>query len=284
MNDCIATLKNAVMKPETILQSHVLDIIFDNRNKEYGAYALRKNYNKRLVQALSATFLLAGLFFLLQSMKPGNAGTSAPGYFDSVQLTTVILPPDEPIQRPKDDKPEQQRLPKDLQKTLVNVVPVIKPDVEVPETTVHTLDDLNTHRIGAKPSDGKEGDPYIVTPMEDDSPEPITLVEPEIPAGPLEIADVMPSFNGDIVKYMLRNIRQPDDLEPGDRIVVKVKFVVNEEGKIGDIQVMESGRPDLDKEVVRVIRMMPRWNPGKQAGRAVPVFFRMPVTFVSNAE
>ena len=272
------------MKPENILHCHVLDILFENRNKEYGAYELRRHYNRRLMQAIGITIMLIVLLFLLQGMRPKNSNLGQLRYIDTVKLTSVELEDDEPEKNTKEkQKPDPQaRL---HQQAITNDDPVIKPDAEVTED-VPTQDDLAEIRVADAPSDGPPGDPDIVAPREE-GPTNVThgtVSEPEVPAGPVEFADVMPTFNGDIVKYMLRHLRQPDDLEPGDRIVVRVKFVVNEEGSISDIKVLESGRADLDKEVVRVIRMMPRWNPGKQAGRPVPVFFKMPVTFVSHGD
>lgn len=272
------------MKPENILQCHVLDILFENRNKEYGAYALRRHYNKRLMQAMGVTVALIGLFFLLQAMRPQNSNYGQLSYIDTVKLVSVTIEDDEPEKNPKDKPKETTQLPKTPQQAITYDEPVIRPDDEVIDD-VPTQDELATTRVDDEPSDGPPGDPGIVKPRDEG---PATndngLVEPEIPSGPVEFADVMPTFNGDIVKYMLRHLRQPDDLEPGDRIVVRVKFVVNEEGGISDISVLESGRSDLDKEVVRVIKTMPRWKPGMQGGRPVPVFFKMPVTFVSNAD
>jgi protein TonB len=83
---------------------------------------------------------------------------------------------------------------------------------------------------------------------------------------------------------MLKNLRQPDDIDAGQRIVVRVKFVVDKDGEISDIEVVQSGRSDLDKEVIRVVKKMPRWKPGMQNDRAVPVFFNMPVSFVNDEQ
>jgi len=270
------------MKPEAILQSDVLDIIFENRNKEYGAYALRKNYNVRLMQALGGTVLLVALFILLQ-------GISSP----KKELTN-ILPPDMYVKEyvvPKDEPKEPEKQKPVEQKKIKSVVhntPVIKPDVKVPETTVEPDEVLQNANISNKKSDGddlKPGEPFdnaagngITT--DDDETEEAFFDENMVRMH----ADVMPSFNGDIVRFMLRHLRQPDDLEEGQRIVVRVKFVVTKEGDINDVQVVESGRSDLDQEVIRVVKKMPRWNPGKQAGRFVPVYFNLPVTFVSNSE
>ncbi|HEX3025524.1 MAG TPA: hypothetical protein VHP12_09950, partial [Chitinophagaceae bacterium] len=77
------------MKPELILQSDLIDIVFDNKNKEYGAYELRKQYNNRLQKSMLFTFLLVIIFAVLQSWKvPHRAGSLAFINFDSVKLTS----------------------------------------------------------------------------------------------------------------------------------------------------------------------------------------------------
>lgn len=273
------------MKPETILQSDVLDIIFEDRNKEYGAYKLRKNYNLRILQALGGTFALAGLFVILQSMRVSNDESLNYVIPPYAELASVEMEKDKPVEKkPEEEKPRQQQKPVP---TIAHVTPVITDDpVERPMPTINDLDNSAISTITNNVPSGNGGDTFNPPGDPGGSAQTFTPATDPGPAdgGPLEYADVMPSFNGDIVRYMLRYLRQPDDLESGERIVVRVRFVVNEEGNISDIVVVQSGRRDLDEEVVRVVKKMPRWNPGKQGGRAVPVFFNMPVTFVNNAE
>lgn len=272
------------MKPETILQSDVLDIIFEDRNKDYGAYNLRKNYNQRILQALGGTLALVGLFIALQSMRPDNDEKMAYVIPPYKELGSVELEKEKPAEK----KPEEERLRQQKPvPTIAHVTPVIVDDPVVRD--VPTTDALSDRTISTTTNDvpsGTGGDTF--NPPGDPAGQTQTFTPAPDPQpvdnSPLEHADVMPSFNGDIVRYMLRYLRQPDDLEEGERIVVRVRFVVNEEGNISDIAVVQSGRRDLDEEVVRVVKKMPRWNPGKQGGRAVPVFFNMPVTFVNNGE
>ena len=104
---------------------------------------------------------------------------------------------------------------------------------------------------------------------------------------PLSQAEEMPEYPGGIdalKKFMLKNLRQPDDLQPGEKIIVKAFFVVNKDGKIGQVKIISTGRNDLDKEVERVINNMPLWKPGKQNANAVAVYFNLPVTFVNTGE
>jgi protein TonB len=93
----------------------------------------------------------------------------------------------------------------------------------------------------------------------------------------------MPQYPGGIEalkKFIQRNAQQPDDLEEGQRIVVVAQFVVDASGNIINIGIEQKGRKDLDMEVMKVIKKMPQWIPGKQNGRSVPVYFRLPVTFM----
>lgn len=268
------------MKPDVILRSNFLDILFENRNKDYGAYDIRKNYNKRLIQALGATTMLVVLFTVLQGL---GGHKSDPGEL-VYEGTMVNLPsekqPEQPKEKPK-EKPQQPQ----KQRTLTNFIPVIKPNVV--ETTVNNNEDLNHAIVGDKPVAGDPVENGVVVHSGGEAGgngNETDVTPPPEEAGVLEVAEVMPVFNGDIAKYMLRNLRQPDDLEAGQRIVVRVRFVVTADGAIDDVQVAQSGRSDLDEEVMRVVRKMPHWKPGRQGGRNVPVYFYLPVTFIGNAD
>lgn len=267
------------MRPDVILQSDVLDIIFEDKNKDYGAYALRKNYNKRVLQALGGTCVFVGFFILLQSMGPAAKADKELSY-NGIMIDMAKDPVKEP-EKQKEKPAQKKQVP-----TIQNTTPVIK---DVPETRMPPVDSLAGRQIdtrtnnvpsetgGTDPGPGQSDPPKNTTTQTTTDPEPQET-------GPLHSADVMPSFNGDFARFMLRNLRQPDDMEDGQKIVVRVRFVVTADGNIDDVQLVQSGRPDLDQEVLRVVKKMPRWNAGKQGGRNVPVYFYLPVTFVSNAE
>ena len=97
----------------------------------------------------------------------------------------------------------------------------------------------------------------------------------------------MPEYPGGIEalkKFMLKNLRQPDDLQPGEKILVMASFVVNKNGQIEQVKIINGGRTDLNKEVQRVINKMPFWKPGLQNGNTVAVYFNLPVTFISTED
>ena len=99
---------------------------------------------------------------------------------------------------------------------------------------------------------------------------------------PFVQAEVMPEFPGGeeaLRKNLLRHLQEPQDLGPGEKLVVVVRFVVGADGKIDGVQVLKSGGR-FDTEVLQVIKKMPQWKPGMQNNRLVPVYFTLPVSFV----
>lgn len=266
------------MKPELILRSDLLDLVFENRNKDYGAYLLRKEYPRRLMMAMGATTLLILLIIFLMAARlvPEKEQAQA---LPELYVIDYNIPPVEPVPQP------QLPVSRPQAPTVNAAPPVLTPDpVDKP---IATQDEMSNAILSTRTDTNPVHSGGDVTPVAG------TVVQAGPPAAPapepvvdepLEHADVMPSFNGDLQRFMLRHLRQPDDLEAGERIAVRVRFVVTAEGEIDDLEVLEPGRSDLAREVLRVVRKMPRWRPGIQGGRAVPVYFNLPVIFVNNAE
>jgi protein TonB len=165
-------------------------------------------------------------------------------------------------------------------------VPVLvnnpNPDKLVPDRTDST-DYIN----GPKNDPGNGGDPNTV--MQQGTPAGTSTGTNTPPANPeppeqaiVEHPEENPEFPGGMeawTKYLQRMLRVPDDLEPGDRKTVKVRFVVSKEGEITDVIITQSAGVMFDKEVLRVIAKMPKWKPGKQRGKPVSSYFTQPVTF-----
>lgn len=271
------------MKPEMILQSNLLDIIFENRNKEYGAYTLRAGYNSRLYKAMFFTLCLLFFFAILHLTRKVKPEVFIPQN-DLILTTHVILPPLETI-KPKETLPVKATSSKNVAKVSNTTISIV-PD-EMADKEVKTLKELEAAVIGVadiKGLDYTDGPPLL--PASEgggkDLGNAIKEPEPVKEILPLLYADEMPEFPGGkdaFMKFMLRHLRQPEDMEHGEKIVVKVKFVVDADGAIKALQILQSGGK-LDAEVMRVVAKMPRWKPGKQNGQFVPVYFQLPVTFV----
>lgn len=264
------------MKPEMILKADVLDILFEGRNKEYGAYALRKEYDKRMMIALG-TMLVAVLTFVLLNYsfgkKPGTFYASTEFVIDSVKLIDPV------IEKPVPPKPIEP--PKKMEvATVQHTTPVITDKVDVPPPTVEQLDaDV---RIG---TENKDGAPASLAPVasEGNGHAPAAPVEPKREDPPVfEKAEFMPEYPGGLAalhRFLQRNLRFDfEDMEAGSRIEIRCRFIVDEAGKVTGIEILKSGgRQEFDEEVKRVVAKMPQWEPGRQYGRNVKVYFTVPV-------
>ncbi|HMC99221.1 MAG TPA: energy transducer TonB [Ferruginibacter sp.] len=269
------------MNKETIMQADVLDIIFENRNKSYGAYDLRKFYNARLTKAILftvATMLVLSAFTFLPSKKKNR---------DDGMITTkpVFIPkaPEKKVEPEKPKTPPQQQAAKTASVQPTSN-PVIVKDVEVPKISAIT----DSTVISARPSTGTPGNgPAIVQPVITDpgggGTDPVKPVVDK--TTPTFTAEVMPEFPGGmpaLYKFLKRNLQNPQDVEEGQTISVKVQFVVGYDGKLQRFQTIEDGGEAFNNEVLRVLKKMPDWIPGKTNGENVSVYYTIPVKFVAE--
>lgn len=275
------------MKPDMILKSDLLDIIFENKNKQYGAYVLRKEYFKRLKYSLIITVLFAAIVgYLFFSSKTVAIKKSIADLLNDYHFATVTI---ESAKKKEVVVKKVKHISAQIIKELpYNGYQVVKDDLV--KNIIPTIKDIQNAVIGNAYKDGKE-----ITIQEIQLTNTIhvgnnisannTVIE-EL-SKPLEYAEVMPQFPGGMdafKKFMLKNLRHPNDLEDGVKVLVKAKFVVDKEGNIVNIEIIESGGKELDKEVERVVAKMPKWLPGKQNGSNVAVFFKLPVTFLGSVE
>ena len=147
----------------------------------------------------------------------------------------------------------------------VEVLNVVEDDVETEAIEINTEDDKNTEVVIAAP---------VEAPVEEEEEESVVFM----------VVETMPEFPGGqqaLFKYLSENVKYPVIAqENGIQGRVICQFVVNKDGAIVDVEVVRSGGdPSLDKEAVRVIKSMPKWNPGKQRGKAVRVKYTVPVNF-----
>ncbi len=261
-----------------ILKADMLDIIFEHRNKNYGAYALRRNYNNRLLKAMVTTFLGAGLFFTLTSLGK-EENTATPTWSrDSIIIKTYELPKEKP-KEPEPPKPAEQV--KQV-KSVSNIQ--IVPDDSL--TDMPDLDMLNTSVVSDKTIDGKP--PTDPNQKAGDAITGGGVPAPETPEKPREFGpSFAPSFPGgteSMMNFLRKHLRTPEDLEPGTQVTVMIKFLVDLDGRISQWEIVKSGGQELDQEVIRVVRKMPAWNPGKQNGQSISMYFTQPVTFIGLEE
>ena len=155
--------------------------------------------------------------------------------------------------------------------------PVIKKDEEVKEEEKPTPPPDDKVAVGPTT---QAGDPNGIDPGISDKPGNGVV---EAPAAPqiFKYVEQMPAFNGDVMKWLNDHIQYPDAArESGVTGKSIIQFVVNADGSISGVEVVRSaGNGSLDAEAVRAVKAMPAWKPGKQNGKAVPVYFTLPITF-----
>jgi len=263
------------MEISKILKSDYLDLLFEGRNKTYGGYELRKNYPKRMRNAIIG---LLGIIVLLM-VYPIIAGIiSSAVNKPKVSIKEVTLAEPPPIDKTKPPPPPPPPAPPPPVKPTVKFTPpIVKPDKEVKEDEKPTPPPDDKVAVGLTT---QAGDPNGIDPGIQDKPGN-GQVEAPAPPQVFKFVEQMPAFNGDLQAYLKDHLRYPDDArEAGASGRSIIQFVVNEDGSISGVEVVRSSQStSLDAEAKRVVNAMPHWKPGKQQGKAVKVYFTLPITF-----
>lgn len=272
------------MEPNQIKEAHFLDILFDGRNKEYGAYELRKGYNRRIVKALFAMGAVVGLLFLGSAVS-GFGKTVRVAMIDSTDVVLRKLddatPPPPPPPPPKLPPPPQVA-------TRIFTPPLIVKDVDVkPADTPPVNDDLDKVKIGTVNTPGGDDLGVQGPPAVSGVPGVVEAPKKADPDEPFVTVEIQAEYPGGLsawARFLNKNLRYPDDaLNNGVAGTVMVQFVVDLEGNVSDIQVIsgpESG--GLREEAIRVIRKSGKWEPAVQNGRHVKAYRKQPVTFIQG--
>jgi protein TonB len=267
------------------------DLIFEGRNKQYGAYKLRTQTGKRNLKAIITIAILAALCIVLFYIKAGyDAYQAAHAKNENVtELSTLNQPKkkEAKVER-KVQVEEKKEVVKEVKSSIKFTAPVIKKDAEVkPEEEMKTQDQImqtNT-AIGALDVKGNsdQGEILKVTQRVETEPVKTEAPKPEVENKVFDVVEQMPSFPGGqsaLMQYLQSNVKYPVVAqENGVQGRVVVSFVVERDGSITDVQVVRSVDPSLDREAQRVVRSMPKWIPGKQNGQAVRVKYNVPVSF-----
>lgn len=262
------------------------EMVFEGRNKEYGAYRLRKNAGKRNLYSLITIFIAAlAIWGGISLVKFVESRTKSVAQTSVAELSALNQPKKKAeVKQQKKVKLEQpEKVVERVKSSVKFTAPVIKKDDEVkPEDELKTQDELmNTKTaIGALDVKGNDDANGEVLKIKEAvaQPEPKPEVEKVF-----DVVEQMPSFPGGpsaLMEWLSNNVKYPVVAqEYGVQGRVVVSFVVERDGSITDVKVVRGVDPSLDKEASRVVRAMPRWIPGKQNGSAVRVKYNVPVAF-----
>jgi periplasmic protein TonB len=258
-----------------ILKSDYLDILFEGRNKSYGGYELRKNYPRRVGRSL---MVLAGIglatagYALISNLKSKDDGKKVA----MMKEVTLAEPP--PIDPKKPPPPPPPEPPPPVKPTVKFTPPVIKKDEEVKEEEKPPeIKELEDKSAGLKT---QEGDPNGIDPGIVDPGPGTGAVEAPPPPQIFTYVEQMPEPSVNVNEFLSKNLRYPE-LAKENNIQgrVTVRFVVDENGDVSDVNVVKGIGGGCDEEAKRVVMKMPKWRPGKQNGKAVKVYYTLPISF-----
>ena len=265
------------------------DMMFENRNKEYGAYVLRRQTGRRNVISMIAVLLLfAAVMIFMIAKNAYEAYQKEHAVMDQVTELSALTQ-----QKKKEAKVERKEIPvRQEQQQVVEKVkssvkftaPVIKKDDEVkPEDELKSQDEIMNSKVavGALNVVGNDESGEVLKAKEVIATEPVKPKEEENKV--FDVVEQMPSYPGGmgaLMQYLSSHIKYPVIAEEnGIQGRVICTFVVERDGSITNVKIAKSVDPSLDKEAMRVVSSMPKWIPGKQNGSAVRVKYTLPVTF-----
>jgi periplasmic protein TonB len=261
------------MDTNKILSASMLDILFENRNKDYGAYDLRLTYPRRIKKALTITVIVFGLgiggTLFANGMKPVRV--AKPKYLGR-EIVEVKPEDKKPDPLPEKPKPiETRSVPYTAQIQIVNE-PITEP--------LPTIDEIDSSAIDTKFREGKP---------------PTEVVEPKLPDGdkgiidkpvesdePRMIVEIDAKFIGNWENFLRRNLN-PDFIvsngAPAGRYTVRIQFIVDKEGNVSDIKALTNHGFGMEEEAIRVIKKATKWEPAIQNGYKVKAYRTQPITF-----
>lgn len=276
------------MDVNKIQSADILDIIFDGRNKEYGAYDLRKTYNKRMIKALVGTILIILLAVLGNLLANSTSSSKTELIVQDVSLENVQQEEKKPEPPPPPPPPKQE--PPKVEITKFTPPKIVKDDEVKEEDEIKEVEKLEDTKIGTINQEGAKDEGIVAPPVEsgtgvveapkkeEDYDKIFTVVQ--IPA---EFPGGLPAW----AKYLERNLNRDLPVEngaPPGKYTVVVSFIVAKDGTISDVVAENDPGYGTKNEAVRVITRGPKWKPAVQNGRNVIYRHKQSITFMVSEE
>lgn len=269
------------------------DLVFEGKNKDFGAYDLRttsvKRHNKAVLYTLIGAILVVAAAISIAKV---NEYLAERRLAEEAQQDEVLIdmseneePEEEQQERLEQPKPEV--LPEEVLNTVkVTELRIVEDEKVKAEDEIKTQDELKETQtaFGQKDNDKGTEDRNVTRTLRDEivveKKEPEKKVEKEEVFRSVEQMPTFPGGDAALMKYLSSHIQYPQNAQDNNvQGKVIVQFVVTKTGKVGDVKVVRSVDKDLDREAVRVCKSLPNFVPGRQNGQPVSVWYTLPVTF-----
>ena len=256
------------MDPNQMIIRHWEDVVFENRNKSYGAYMLRRAYSQHVLSGLMVTLLLIATVLSLRQLQQNDPAKPEILPPLTERVITITHPP-------SFDKPPQRSVVQPPKRDVQNQSIVVTTEEVVEAETITELAAFSSTEEGTVA--GVAGVPEGAGVFS--LPEPEVAIEPAV----REFAEVMPYYEGGeeaMMRFIQRKIRYPRvPKELGIDGTVYVRFIVRGDGTVSDVEILRGVHRDYDREAIRVISMLPAWKGGSHNGRPVSVRMVLPIKF-----
>ena len=255
------------------------DLVFEGKNQSYGAYQMRNTSTKRHLIAFGVIVLFVAFLALLptliktvKSLRPHDAMTEVTALSD-LKLDEQKLKEEDKVYK------EQAPPPPPLKSTIRFTPPVITDAADVSEADeMKSQEDLQESKVTVSMKDIVGTDEKNGVDIADLQEHKVAIEEK-----PVYGVEQMPEFPGgeaELLKFIQENLHYPTSAsEMGVEGRVTIRFVVSKTGEVTNVEVIRGLEPMCDKEAIRVVKLMPKWIPGRQNGRNVPVYFTLPVLY-----
>ena len=269
------------------------DLVFEGKNKDFGAYVIRtdspKRHNRAVLWTLIGALIFGGIAFglvkanqYLEAKRLAMEGEQEEVLIDMSQDAEEPEPENERVEQPK---PEV--LPEEVLKSVkVTELQIVEDDKVKKEDEIKTQDELKETETAFGQKDNEKGteDRNVTRTLKEEVVVEKPVEKPkEVKEEIFKSVEQMPQFPGGdaaLMKYLSSHINYPPmAAENNVQGKVILQFVVEKDGRVGEVKVARSVDKDLDKEAIRVVKSLPKFTPGRQNGQAVRVWYTLPVTF-----
>ncbi len=274
------------MEANQILKADLLDILFEGRNKDYGAYDLRKTYNRRITIALVTTVVIIALIFITSVIMDRLSAKDDVIEMKVKDLTLEQIKPNEPPPPPPPPPPKLPPPPPIA--TIAFTPPKVVKDEEVikPPPEVKQIEEA---KVDVKTVEGTKDLGIVAPPVEDKGTQVVAAPEVKKEAEDFVFTKVekeaeFPGGAGAWTKYVTKAIQSnQDEFTEADFGTCTVKFIVSKDGTVSSVEAISMKGTKLAEVAVNAIRKGPKWNPANQNGRPVNAYRLQPVT-VTNPD
>jgi len=271
-----------------IMSADFLDILFEGRNKQYGAYELRKTYNRRLAKALIITAAI-GLLIFLVSVVYSFVGKGKKETYDVVDTQMAEIKKNDPTPPPPPPPPPPKAPPPPEINQVKFTPPKIVKDEEVkPEEKIEEIKE--DQKISTKTVESENKTEVVQAPVEDKGTQVVEVKKEDDENKIFTKVEVDAAFpGGDAAwsNFLQKNLNADVPVENGaneGKYTVIVKFVVSKDGSLSDITCESDPGHGMCQEAIRVIKKTRNWTPAIQNGRNVNAYRRQPITFLVEGQ